>query len=228
MSSTITLNKPATRRTDALVHLLYHVLVISGLFLMFLVFVRSPESPGFKGLLSTFASASAPAQASSGEVSGKEPESALSPRMWGALEHVARRYKVSSEVLIPVFELAQLAAQERRIDPLLIVAIIGIESSFNPFAESSMGAQGLMQVIPRFHRDKVPDEAAGKSFFDPDVNILVGVKVLEEAIRRRGSLTAGLQYYAGSTDPEGLYSKRVLAEKERLENAARRSGVLKG
>jgi soluble lytic murein transglycosylase-like protein len=129
---------------------------------------------------------------------------------------------VSPEALVPVFEVAQLIGQERRIDPLLIVAIIGIESGFNPFAESAMGARGLMQIIPRLHRDKVPEGAGDGSLLDPLVNIRVGVQVLEEAIRRRGGLVAGLQYYAGSSEPEGSYASKVLAEKQRLEQAARR------
>jgi soluble lytic murein transglycosylase-like protein len=37
---------------------------------------------------------------------------------------------------VPVFEAAQTVGRERRVDPLLIIAIIGIESRFNPFAES--------------------------------------------------------------------------------------------
>ena len=36
-------------------------------------------------------------------------------------------------------------------------------------------------------------------------------------------LVAGLQYYAGSSESEGSYASKVLAEKERLEQAARRS-----
>ena len=86
-----------------------------------------------------------------------------------------------------------------------------------------MGARGLMQIIPRFHRDKVPEGAGDGSLLDPLVNIRVGVHVLEEAIRRRGGLVAGLQYYAGSSESEGSYASKVLAEKERLEQAARRS-----
>lgn len=147
---------------------------------------------------------------------------ALTPQMKNALGYVQRRYKVSPEALIPVFEVAQLIGTERRIDPLLILSIIAIESRFNPFAESSMGAKGLMQVIPRFHTDKLPAGASERSLLDPVVNIQVGVKVLEEAIRRQGGLVAGLQQYAGSSDPEGAYATKVLAEKERLEQAARR------
>jgi soluble lytic murein transglycosylase-like protein len=150
------------------------------------------------------------------------PAIVLSPRMQGALNYVTRRYHVSPDALLPVFELAQMIGQERRIDPLLIVAVIGVESGFNPFAESTMGAQGLMQIIPRFHLDKVPDGAGDRPFLDPAINLRIGVNVLEEAIRLRGGLIPGLQYYAGSSDPEGAYASKVLAEKERLEHAARR------
>ena len=152
-----------------------------------------------------------------------EPVAVLSPRMQGALDYVTRRYRVSEEALMPVFEVAQMIGKERRIDPLLIVAIIGIESGFNPFAESPVGAQGLMQVIPRFHMDKVPEGTGERPFLDPVVNIRVGVDVLQEAIRRRGGLIPGLQYYAGSTDTEATYATKVLAEKARLEAAVRRS-----
>ncbi len=81
-----------------------------------------------------------------------------------------------------------------------------------------------MQVIPRFHTDKLPAGASERSLLDPVINIQVGVKVLEEAIRRQGGLVAGLQY-AGSSDPEGAYAAKVLAEKERLEQAARRKSA---
>jgi hypothetical protein len=145
----------------------------------------------------------------------------LKPHFVGVLDYVKRRYRVSPEAVLPIFEVAELIGRERRIDPLLILAIIGIESGFNPFAESSMGARGLMQVIPRFHMDKVPEGMGVRQLFDPAVNIHVGVRVLEEAIRRRGGLMAGLQYYAGSSDPKGRYAAKVLAEKARLEKAAR-------
>jgi hypothetical protein len=124
---------------------------------------------------------------------------------------------------VPVFEAAQTVGRERRVDPLLIIAIIGIESRFNPFAESAFGAKGLMQVIPGYHMDKVPQGAGEQPFLDPVTNIQVGVHVLEEAIRWRGGLTAGLQHYGGAPDdPETGYANKVLAEKQRLEQAARR------
>lgn len=147
-------------------------------------------------------------------------EKALSVSMAAALDSVAQRYRVSPEALQPIFVAAQQAAKD--LDPLLIVAIIGIESGFNPFAQSVMGAQGLMQVIPRFHRDKLPADAAASGLLDPVSNVKVGAQVLREAIRRQGGLIEGLQYYAGaSDDPDRGYSSRVIAEKQRLEQAIR-------
>ena len=147
----------------------------------------------------------------------------LTLRMRAALDYTSRRYRVSPEALVPVFAAVQLAARELDLDPLLIVAVIGIESSFNPFSESTMGAQGLMQVIPRFHQDKLPGDAGKLHLFDPIANVRVGARALHEYIRRSGDVIAGLQQFAGSRDdPEQGYAAKVLAEKERLEFAARR------
>lgn len=147
----------------------------------------------------------------------------LSVAMTGALAFVSQRYRVAPEGLLPVFEAAQDAARERNLDPLLIVAIIGVESGFNPFAQSNMGAQGLMQIIPRYHQDKLPKASAGSTFLDPVTNVHIGAHILQESIRRQGGLIQGLQYYAGaSEDPEQGYAAKVLAEKQRIEQLIRR------
>src|SRR5574343_801754 len=83
---------------------------------------------------------------------------ALPPRLRGAMDYVTRRYKVSTEAVQPIFATAQSVGRELHIDPLLIIAVIGVESGFNPFSQSVFGAQGLMQVVPRFHQDKLPEE----------------------------------------------------------------------
>jgi soluble lytic murein transglycosylase-like protein len=147
----------------------------------------------------------------------------LSSAMTAAMDSVAQRYRVSPLALQPVFEVAQAVARERNLDPLLIVAVISVESGFNPFAQSAMGAQGLMQIIPRFHQDKLPRASDKSAFLDPLVNVQMGARILHEAIRRQGGLTQGLQYYAGaSDDPEQTYANKVIAEKQRLEQATRR------
>jgi hypothetical protein len=149
----------------------------------------------------------------------------LTPQLRAALDHVARRYHVSPEALHPVFHTVQLTGRERDVDPLLLVAIIGIESGFNPFSESAMGALGLMQVVPRFHRDKLPAGAEKSRFLDPVTNVQVGTHVLQESIRRNGGLIPGLQQFGGAiNDQEQTYANKVLAEKERIEQAVRRNG----
>lgn len=242
MSATISLKKPMARSSNVALDLIQLVLAIAA----FLFFVgmahlfltgqaaleaQESESAGMitAPIPATFAEKTlvqpvAPVQAPQSQSASAPAPAApvLSPQMRNALGYVQRRYKVSPEALIPVFEVAQIIGTERRIDPLLILSIIAIESRFNPFAESAMGAKGLMQVIPRFHTDKLPAGANERSLLDPVINVQVGVKVLEEAIRRQGGLVAGLQQYAGSSDPEGAYATKVLAEKERLEQAARR------
>lgn len=228
MSVSVTLKKSMARSLDAVSSFIQYAAMVAGL-----LFVLGIASIVYSDLDS-----SAEEESGSIVVSGVATDSVLAvpetvsahsnapsikPHLVGVLEYVKRRYRVSPDAVLPVFEVAELIGRERRIDPLLILAIIGVESGFNPFAESNMGARGLMQVIPRFHMDKVPAGMGSRHFFDPAVNIRVGVHVLEEAIRRRGGLTAGLQYYAGSSETEGGYATKVLAEKARLEKAARRN-----
>jgi Transglycosylase SLT domain len=151
-----------------------------------------------------------------------ESEAPLSPPMRHALANVAQRYRVSADALRPIFFAAQQSGHELKLDPLLIVAVIGIESGFNPLSQSVMGAQGLMQLIPRFHADKLPEDAGERPFFDPVTNVQVGARVLKESITRFGSLKGGLQQFGGAlNDPDQHYANRVLSERSRLERAAK-------
>lgn len=153
-----------------------------------------------------------------------ETGDSLSPRMRSALDYVSRRYRVSGDVLEPIFATAETAGREMRLDPLLIVAVIAVESRFNPFSESVAGAQGLMQVMPRAHQDKLPAGADELSFFDPVVNVRIGSRILRDSIRRNGGIVPGLQQFAGAADDPGQrYAARVMAEKARLDAAIQRS-----
>jgi len=143
--------------------------------------------------------------------------------MRAALEHVARRYRVSAQALAPIFEAAQAAGRERDIEPLLLIAVISIESRFNPYSQSVVGAQGLMQIIPRYYLDKVPDGSGDLPFLDPVINVRIGAQILQEYIQQHGSLIAGLQQYGGAVDDEEhAYANKVLAEKQRLDQVSRR------
>lgn len=226
MSVSVTLPKSMARSRDAVSSFLQYSAMIVGLVILLgavgFLFRQSSSQEWKDTVLGSPAVVAAPDAVEPDDAATADASPSLKPHLVGVLDYIKRRYRVSPEAVMPVFEVAELIGRERRIDPLLILAIIGVESGFNPFAESAMGARGLMQIIPRFHMDKVPEGAGTRQLFDPAVNIRVGVHVLEEAIRRRGGLAAGLQYYAGSSDPEGGYANKVLAEKARLEKAARR------
>ena len=144
----------------------------------------------------------------------------LSPEMVRVADYLARRYKVSRTAIEPLIHSALQTGRTVGLDPLLIIAVMGVESSFNPFAESAFGAQGLMQVVPRFHKDKIDPAVGSHGLLEPTENIRVGALVLKEYIRRNGSIMAGLQQYAGAgSDAATAYANRVIAETQRLKTA---------
>jgi membrane-bound lytic murein transglycosylase MltF len=113
--------------------------------------------------------------------------------------------------------------RSHRIDPALILAVMAIESNFNPFAQSAVGAQGLMQVMTGVHSDKYEPFGGLYAAFDPKTNLRVGVKVLQECIARAGgSVAQGLKCYVGAANVPGdsIYATKVLAERARLSQAA--------
>ncbi len=215
------------RASFALFALLRKFLMVAGLvFLMGLVGLQAGHSGLIDGLRTLIPSSEvmdAEEDASAFAAPAEQSAPALSPKMRGALDYVSKRYRVSTEALEPIFATAQAAGKELRIDPLLIIAVIGVESGFNPFSQSVVGAKGLMQVVPRYHMDKLPEEADRLAFLDPVTNVRVGAKLLHEAIRRSGGVKTGLQQFGGAlNDPDRRYSSRVLAEKQRLEQATQR------
>ena len=137
---------------------------------------------------------------------------------------VARRYRISLEATRELVGTAYREGKVIGVDPLLIIAVMAVESRFNPIAQSDGGAIGLMQVIPRFHADKF-DVALGKSVLDPRTNIQLGARVLKDYIRRGGTDVAGLQLYNGaSADAGNGYANKVLGERQRLREAVRQGG----
>jgi soluble lytic murein transglycosylase-like protein len=133
-------------------------------------------------------------------------------------DYLARRYRVSAEMTTSVVAKAHAIGADLKLDPLLILAVISVESRFNPVAESVMGAKGLMQVIPRYHTDKFGPLGGEKVAFDMQANIVVGAKILKEYLRRTGDVADALQMYVGasSEENENGYSGKVMAERDRL------------
>jgi hypothetical protein len=145
------------------------------------------------------------------------------PRQQAAVAYwLSKKYNIAPEPLSALVAEAYDIGARTKLDPTLILAIMAIESGFNPFAQSPVGAQGLMQVMTKVHSDKYEGFGGKLAAFDPITNLRVGVKVLQECISRAGSLEGGLKFYVGAAnlDDDGGYAAKVLAEHARLQMVA--------
>jgi hypothetical protein len=144
-------------------------------------------------------------------------------RQQAAVAHwIARRYRVAPEPISRLVKEAWLVGNRVGLDPTLILAIMAVESSFNPFAQSPVGAQGLMQVMTHIHDDKYTAFGGKFAAFDPVTNLRVGAQVLKECITRAGGLEEGLRYYVGAANlpHDGGYAAKVLSEQTHLRMVA--------
>ena len=137
-------------------------------------------------------------------------------------EFISKRYRVATDATAGFVATAYEAGSVWKVDPLLILAVMAVESRYNPVAESNMGAKGLMQVIPKFHAEKLAEHGGEGALLDPHINIQVGAQILREYLRRFGETETALQMYAGAFDePNSSYAFKVLAERSRLEQMLR-------
>lgn len=137
-------------------------------------------------------------------------------------EWLSKRYRVAGDATNMLVSAAYLTAKDINLDPLLILAVMAIESRFNPFAESPVGAQGLMQVMSKVHHDKFADMGGTQAALNPVANIRVGSLILKEYVSRGGSVEAGLKRYVGAAEMETDegYGAKVLGEYDRLKAVA--------
>lgn len=148
-------------------------------------------------------------------------QAAAGPQAEALRNYISRKYRVAYDATGVLVNTVYKVAREKDLDPLLLLAVIAIESRYNPYAESSVGAQGLMQVMTRVHKDKFEKLGEGANALDPISNIRVGSTILRDCIKRRGSINGGLACYVGATGPsDGGYGAKVQAERRRLALAA--------
>ncbi len=135
---------------------------------------------------------------------------------------LSKKYRVAPEPISALVSEAYEAGARAKVDPTLILAVMAIESGFNPFAQSSVGAQGLMQVMTKVHSDKYETFGGKFAAFDPLANLRVGVKVLKDCIQMAGSVEGGLRYYVGAANLESDngYAEKVMVEYGRLQQVA--------
>ena len=141
--------------------------------------------------------------------------------------HLSKKFGLSPEDTAHYVAQAIAVGKEVNLDPTLILAVMAIESSFNPRAESRAGAQGLMQVRTHVHQEKFEPYGGPLAAFIPEANIRVGALILKACIAKAGSLEAGLKNYLGAPNAASginTYTGKVFSEREELRSIARRFG----
>ncbi|WP_251374636.1 lytic transglycosylase domain-containing protein [Polynucleobacter sp. es-EL-1] len=129
-----------------------------------------------------------------------------------------KKYKLDRRKIEEYVSNTVLIAKEVNIDPVLLLAVISVESNFNPHSKSHAGAEGLMQVMTAIHSDKYALYGGPTDAVKPEVNIRVGAYILKHLIATGGSLRNGLKYYVGAAnlDHDGGYADKVMAERNQL------------
>ena len=197
--------------------------ILFALLVLLFAVLSHPSHPVFRWMWPAESLASPPFHA--GSLSAAETPvdnapgetAAIDPRQRAIADYLSRRFQVAAGPTAVVVKDAYEAAADTGVDPLLILAVIAIESRFHPYAESAAGAKGLMQIIPRYHLEKLAPLGGEPAVLDPEVNIQVGARILEEYVRRAGNVRDGLQMYNGSRGDESYtYANKVLREKQRL------------
>ncbi len=141
--------------------------------------------------------------------------------------HLTKKFGLSPEDTAHYVAQAIAVGKEVNLDPTLILAVMAIESSFNPRAESRAGAQGLMQILTHVHQEKFEPYGGPLAAFIPEANIRVGALILKACIAKAGSLEAGLKNYLGAPNAASginTYTGKVFSEREELRSIARRFG----
>jgi len=157
--------------------------------------------------------------------SSKLDPQALDSNLMGSIQNqravadfFEKKYKLDRAKIEEYVSNTILIAKEVNIDPVLLLAVISIESNFNPNTKSQAGAEGLMQVMTSVHKDKYALYGGTTDAVKPEVNIRVGAYILKYLIATAGSLRNGLKYYVGAANAEddGGYADKVIAERNRL------------
>ncbi|TCG07227.1 hypothetical protein BZM27_20975 [Paraburkholderia steynii] len=117
---------------------------------------------------------------------------------------VSSRFHIGLNDALGIGQAVVIAARRYTISPLLLLAVIAVESSFDRFAVSVVGARGLMQVLPSQHRDRV---FRTSDLTDARTNVRIGSAILRDYLRASGgNLEYALYRYSGGAKG---YARRV-------------------
>ena len=151
------------------------------------------------------------------DVSRESPSVRLTRAERGVVQHIARKYRVNASSVEQYMGYARQSGKTYNVDPYLIMAVMATESSFNPRAQSRVGAQGLMQVHTRMHKKRFKPYGSTDTVWEPKVNIQVGSSILSDYLKRYGgSERRALKAYVGAArmSHDGGYGNKVLRRRD--------------
>jgi soluble lytic murein transglycosylase-like protein len=147
-------------------------------------------------------------------------ESPLDGRLADALHDVHARLKVAAprldaEERRTLAEVIVLEADRARLDPLLVLAVIEVESRFDTTARSTAGAMGLMQLLePTLRRELARHGLEGDDPHDPTTNVRAGVRYLRRLMNSfRRQDVALMAYNAGPNRIVGYMREGEIPER---------------
>ena len=151
------------------------------------------------------------------DASRESPSVRLTRAERGVVQHIARKYRVNASSVEQYMGYARQSGKTYNVDPYLIMAVMATESSFNPRAQSRVGAQGLMQVHTRMHKKRFKPYGSTDTVWEPKVNSQGGSSILSDYLKRYGgSERRALKAYVGAArmSHDGGYGNKVLRRRD--------------
>ncbi len=147
----------------------------------------------------------------------------LLPEQAKVTHWLSRKYKVAPLALEKLVAEAWQLGQLSQLPPTLVLAVMAVESGFNPFARGTQGAMGLMQIEPVAHAETLRQFGGQLAAFDPLTNLRIGARLLQANIKAAGSVEEGLRLYgrASGQANEQAYVERVMGEYQQMERIIR-------
>ncbi len=147
----------------------------------------------------------------------------LLPEQAKVTHWLSRKYKVAPLALEKLVAEAWQLGQLSQLPPTLVLAVMAVESGFNPFARGTQGAMGLMQIEPVAHAETLRQFGGQLAAFDPLTNLRIGARLLQANIKAAGSVEEGLRLYgrASGQANEQAYLERVMGEYQQMERIIR-------
>ena len=120
---------------------------------------------------------------------------------------IARRFRIPESRALAITMAAFRHSRHYRINPMLVLAVIAAESSYQVHAKNEQ-ARGLMQVVARCHPKIIHEIGGREALFTVNANIEAGTRILSIYLRREhGNLYRALRRYSGSISDTGYVSK---------------------